>query len=418
MFSLQGTEPMCTVEVCTRMVQLSLNAGTTEMSPIAFAYFGIAITSIGSPSQGYRLGSLALRLAKKLNAVGHLSSIIALVQQHIAWVSEPLQSIAESHILGHNAGKQSGDIFSSSMNYSFFLVTSFFCGKSLDIVRKNSWDFIQELLRVRQKWFVSGSALIYLQSVALIEGLEFNVTESMHKIPDEDEIVATAARTKQQGLVLNVRLHKLIRAFLFRQYDEMSKVGEILNPILEDKTPLRINYCVGVYFEGLVSFCMARQTKNERWALRGEAALVFFRRWAELSAWNFENKTLLLEAEKMSLLGNFEGGGSTNFEQASELYTQAIRSSRQHKFLHEEAISCELAGLFYHDRNANKKAFEYLTQAVRCYRQWGAEAVAKRVESFIQHFEPTSSPPFLLEDSKSYASSSYDNASKRCLDFD
>ena len=84
---------------------------------------------------------------------------------------------------------------------------------------------------------------------------------------------------------------------------------------------------------------------------------------------------LLLEAEKMHTLGDYDS--------ASSLYERSIRSAREHKFIHEEAIASELAGIFYLDRGLHEKSLHLFLHSIWGYKTWGALAVAKRVETFI-----------------------------------
>ena len=72
-----------------------------------------------------------------------------------------------------------------------------------------------------------------------------------------------------------------------------------------------------------------------------------------------------------------------NFDEAVPLYISSIVSARQHKFIHDEAIASELAGLFYHGRGLHEKATTLLLHSARCYSKWGAMAVAQRVEAFL-----------------------------------
>merc|ERR1711957_1075057 len=60
---------------------------------------------------------------------------------------------------------------------------------------------------------------------------------------------------------------------------------------------------------------------------------------AELSAWNYRNKVFLLEAEMLS----FEKRN----DEARSSYAAAISSSCSSRFVHEQGLACELAGLHY-----------------------------------------------------------------------
>lgn len=69
-----------------------------------------------------------------------------------------------------------------------------------------------------------------------------------------------------------------------------------------------------------------------------------------------------------------------NFDLAEKLYDDAILSSRQHKFVNEEALANELAGHFYLDTGRKHKSSFYFSQAEKKYREWGAIAKANICE--------------------------------------
>ena len=137
-------------------------------------------------------------------------------------------------------------------------------------------------------------------------------------------------------------------------------------------------FVFGLFFEGLASFLLARQTKESertRWIEKAEHVLTILKYLSEHSSWNWESKMLLLEAEKMSTMGNFD--------QASLFYERALRSTREHKFINDEAIASELAGTFFCERGLSVAAEALLLHSVQCYKTWGALAVARRVETYI-----------------------------------
>ncbi len=156
----------------------------------------------------------------------------------------------------------------------------------------------------------------------------------------------------------------------------MSDIPDVLNLVLERRAPLRPLLLMGIFYEGLVSFYMARRSNDDKWRSKGEAALLSMTHWSQYCRWNFLNKALLLEAEKMFSLGDLE--------RTSKSYNDAIVLSRKHKFMHEEAVASELTGHFYYERNNHHEALGYFAHSVRCYEEWGAKAVADRVERFVQ----------------------------------
>jgi hypothetical protein len=128
--------------------------------------------------------------------------------------------------------------------------------------------------------------------------------------------------------------------------------------------------------------------------------------WSEHSSWNFENKMLLLEAERMHTLGIYD--------RAATLYEAAIRSAREHKFIHEEAIASELAGILFCERRLHEKALNFLMHSAQSYRKWGALAVAKRVDTFVANrYREDYKQLGLNEDALSYIFASSEDASKK-----
>ena len=94
------------------------------------------------------------------------------------------------------------------------------------------------------------------------------------------------------------------------------------------------------------------------------------------STWNFQNKTYLLQAEEQFC--------ERNFEAAERSYDNAISSSKEHKFLSEEALANELAGRFYLETGRKNKSVHYFSQAVEKYREWGAVAKASTLETYLE----------------------------------
>ena len=185
-------------------------------------------------------------------------------------------------------------------------------------------------------------------------------------------------RGPHTDLNIACNIHQTMRVFLFRHTNEMEDIPDILNFALERRALPQPVLLVGIFHEGLVSFHMARQSNNIKWRSKGEDSLERMIYWSQFCQWNFLNKALLLEAEKMYFMGDFE--------RASKLYDEAIATSHSHKFIHEEAIASELAGHFYYERKGfQEEALGFFAHSVRCYEEWGAKAVASRVEKFVRN---------------------------------
>lgn len=268
-----------------------------------------------------------------------------------------------------------GDEFSACFNKSLYISTSFLCGNELVSVKKSCREFVLLLLENKRKWFIPILSSLFWFVAELMGSDVVNSTSQSNLIPNGQAIKKLAGNPKNCALELLLDTYSIMKTFYFRQ--NMCTVVGILDRVVNDNTQIRPSTLVGVFFEGLIAFSMARtSTNNYEWSKKGDIALAFLKKW-ESSKWNFENKIWLLEAEKMYFLGFYD--------RALQLYQNAVESSAKHKFPHELALSLELQGLFLHDIKMHKDAKTSLEASVGYYRDWGANAVADRVEQFMRN---------------------------------
>ena len=327
-------------------------------------------------------GRLALKLVENKLSSEHKSVVYALVYHLILWASsDPLQSIIEAHEIGRKVGEQSGDFLHSGLNWLLSIITSYLAGVSLDKVKANSEDFVVIMESQKNRALIGYAILLHHQARVLKEGIctKFDLTPH-DNIPTEKEALD---QFNYPAFLSSYKIHQLVRSYLFHRLDEVQSLDivHISDDIERNKHQLCPLFLFGIFFEGLASFLLARQTTRDseqlRWIEKGENVLTKVRSWSEHSSWNWEDKMVLLEAEKMyTVMGNFD--------QAASLYERAIRLAHEHKFINDEAIACELAGIFFCEQGIHDmKAEALLLHSVQCYETWGALAVARRVETYI-----------------------------------
>ncbi len=287
--------------------------------------------------------------------------------------------LVKSLLLGHKAGLLSGDVFYGISNSLLAMITDYVAGQRVETVKKNTLDIISKVQTHGVKFFRM-AILILSQIMVLEEGLHMSNVAHVDNMPSEVTLLADAGSGSlvfAQGKVLF-----LVRAFLFRKLDDASLNIDISGELDMYSIQLNPHFIFGYFFEGLTYFLLARHsnynTESAKLIERGNSVLTKMRYWSEHSLWNWENKVLLLEAESMYTKGHVDRAGP--------LYDDAIRSAREHKFIHEEAIASELAGIFYYERGFHQKSYSYLAHSLKSYEEWGAHAVARRVETDMRGY--------------------------------
>lgn len=86
----------------------------------------------------------------------------------------------------------------------------------------------------------------------------------------------------------------------------------------------------------------------------------------------------LLEAESYSFHGNHE--------EAKASYAAAILAARRSRFVHEQGLTCEMAGFHYKKMGDHNGAQDFFNQAKQCYEEWGSQmkvdSIVRQLESF------------------------------------
>ena len=146
------------------------------------------------------------------------------------------------------------------------MLTGYLSGTNLSIIRHSSGDFIRDLLRRKQQFLRNSTCLFHYQSVAFIDGLEADPTAVADgfddSLPSWEEFILEKGSPDH---TMQCNIHQLMRLLLFRQLNEVDDIPVVLNLALEKQSPLRPILMIGIFYEGLVSFYMARRTMEKKW---------------------------------------------------------------------------------------------------------------------------------------------------------
>lgn len=190
-----------------------------------------------------------------------------------------------------------------------------------------------------------------------------------------DELDEMGERTNSASLVWNSFMCRMNSHFWMREYMDIAKLTEKYSekhPSSQQKRSLAV---LRVFFEGIAYLNLARDTKQSKCRSMGEKAVAKLSQLALMSKWNFENKAKLLQAELHYVDGDLES--------AEVAYKASIKSANDHKFIHEEALACELYGMFCVENRWVNKGSKQLHIALEKYNEWGATKKANELQLFI-----------------------------------
>mmetsp|Transcript_20431 Transcript_20431/g.44255 ORF Transcript_20431/g.44255 Transcript_20431/m.44255 type:complete len:1572 (-) Transcript_20431:548-5263(-) len=381
-----------------QMIKMSMDHGHCEHSVFGAAAFACSLVNIlDDIDEGSDWGGTALSLMNMYDKEVLMPSIHGSLYGIVFIWKEPIQATLEPLARGIRLSYATGNVEFAMVNTIYYSARSFNCGKNIRVLTTE----VEALARQHRNNFGSDassdtpvySPLLQFYLTPLYNVLRVLAGENDDQSPtseeeetsfpldrvklvNNDDILKVAVKTDQLACFHTILSYETAKAFMCRDMEKARKCTDLYFDKFATKD-LRLMYTAiyNVFYEGLVSFYFTRLTGEENCRTRAENAYTQMREWSFRSDWNFENKLLLIEAELYYTLNNYD--------KASICYEASIKSAREHKFIHEEAIANELAGNFFYETGHFLKAESFYAHSIKCFKKWGGFAVARRVESIV-----------------------------------
>jgi tetratricopeptide (TPR) repeat protein len=161
----------------------------------------------------------------------------------------------------------------------------------------------------------------------------------------------------------SIILLELTKWFVMRHMEKAKEMADLGKESFKMKR-MALFYVNFDLYAGMIACYFARQTGDTSQLEEVQKICNQLDHLRNYSKWNMEHKYHLLKAEYH--YSNGENG------KAIESYQKAINAAKEHKFVHEMAIGCELAGYFYKEQGDEVKAGEMFNQARKAYIEWVA----------------------------------------------
>ena len=343
-FAYRSNPSFCSL-ISLRMVQLSLREGLCHETPYSMALFGITCIMNGIIDEDvYRYAKVALSLMDKID-LDRLDSMkeIPRVYASTSMVKvffEPMQAIPEFLDHAHEVGMSRGDIgLALGARHVSFLISTL-AGVKLGPLAEQARAFRR--LLVEYKDATLGPASIPYQSILNILGHSNDPTVlSGFAIENQEEFFNSLVEKKQQGVLQYYYFFRMWLAFIFRRMDLAAQMANELGTLMKTLKPEILAH--QTLFLGLVATEMVHAGGDAEWRLVALRSKERLDDWAKLCHWNFAHKSRLMAAEVTYKLDGDPRGG------ARVTYDEAISLASKHKFVHEEAVACELASLYCRD---------------------------------------------------------------------
>ncbi|KAL7541601.1 hypothetical protein ACHAXR_011054 [Thalassiosira sp. AJA248-18] len=368
--------------VC-KMIRISLQYGHCEDTVFALAIFAtVLVDRLIDIDEGYALGRTSLSLMKFYNTDNLIPRIYGILYGTVFISKDPLQSLLDPLLKACRLSFSSGNFEHSCFNTILYTIRSWNAGKKIHLILNELNAFAHQHKQQSHMTILQLFLAPSYKTLCALSGTPLDSSELLAQLAaastDSDDDIIEAAKVKNEMVLVQVGIVSAIsNAFFSRDFAKASqfilKYQDFFDIPHTEKLP--INKFEGIFIAGLVSFHMARETREAHWMEKGTSALAAFEKWSKLNEWNFEHRYLLLKAE----LHHTKGETSA----AAQAYDLSAEAAVNHQFIHQLALTCELAAHYFGNIGANERTREMVQRSHDAYMEWGATRKAKSILNLL-----------------------------------
>lgn len=247
------------------------------------------------------------------------------------------------------------------LNRMHMVPKAMFSGMNLAVL-KAEIDSQLKLISCHSQSTLETYMLIYQETIALLKG--DGVTNSQ-KI--ETELLGAKDGSISSDYSESLFLQRLVSSYWCGRFERARYFAERWLPANDEYLKLKEKFrsIMILFYYGLTASRLFRTKKTQILKTIVAKSIYAMETAAQFSKWNFQNKVLLLQAERFSM--------ENQEAQSEKTYDDAIAAARDSKFIHEQGLACELAGLHYKYIGNKNRALELFEQAKQCYFEWGSQ---------------------------------------------
>jgi transcriptional regulator with GAF, ATPase, and Fis domain len=371
--------------ISATMVKLSLLHGNAAES--AYGYVTHAITVgpvLGNYASAYEWGELALRVNERFNDLSRRAKIHQQFHAHVALWRKPFRICVEHAQEACRSGLEAGDFLYAAYGAATETWTAHLIGNDLE---KFVQDYLPSLALIRKLKVTSfaDSHNLMLNWAQALQGKTAAPTSFSTEEFDENEYIETYRDNPFFTMVHAIMKMQLCYLFDDREaaLEAAEKAGKIAHQ-LEGMiwTPI-FDFWNGLI---LLSQIPSPESQDDMFAQIGTWDLSLGTgKVAELDAGqkslavlaencpeNFLCRSLLFSAELERVKGREIS--------AIDLFEKAIANAAETKSIRHQALANELYAKFWLLRGQEKIAAAFLSEAIRCYADWGAFAKVEHLQ--------------------------------------
>ena len=258
------------------------------------------------------------------------------------------------------------------MDNRLLLRLKFVCGEPLAPLALEYKKYTESLTDYRQSSHWTGSIPLQ-QAIENLMGGSTNPKVLKGSIMDVDDLLPKWEAAKNHQAVFECQFYTMLLSYHFGDYDVAALNIKGMPGSLFGEGPHYL-VLVRVLYTCLTYTALFKQKRKRKYIRRAKAALKPLKKWSKDGAINAVHMVRLIEADLMAC------SCSTKTEVLGK-FDDAIHEINRLGLQQQLALANELAGEFCFRTQSMEDAKRYLSSAMSCCYEWGAEAKLSDIQS-------------------------------------
>ena len=369
---------------------ITLNHGVCPQSGSNFAVVGFIMTFVlGDFEAGkYYLNAATGILEKSRDDKGALCRGMFTINLLLRHWFEPLALCQKGLLESYRLGMSSGDAANASFAMTTHLLACYHSGKPITLIDEDARVFIDTMADSEQQHMV----YIWCLHRQLFQNLRDN------NVADRTALVGTLFdESNHQPGFNHSSSNKILLPYLFgakisicmywREYKKGTETAmERLNRVIMKEQAGQVSCKSITFHSGICAFAASHaEPKYQRF---GKRCLKRLSRWKKLGDPNVIHQVEILQAEEAWLKGKVD--------ESIMHFEKGIAVAGRSGWIHEQALANDRLSILCKSQGSANAAEYHLSEAIRLYKEWGAEALALALEQRVDSPTPKVQRHFVL----------------------
>lgn len=367
-------EPQLLPTMALNSLLIQLKYGHAPGAVASWGVYGMILAvELNKPEKGLAFGKLSIDLVEKYQIKENAARAIHVYNAMIRHWKEPLATTLEPLNDAYRLGMETGDFEYATLAISVRQFNAYYSGQHLGEWFQDTQEY-QEAIRPMKQGMTSDYLDLCLQFYDCLVGEADDPSRLIGKYYD---VEVKREQHEKAGdvsfMVLNSETEVLLK-YLFGDFVGALRLVEGMRTDAGG---------FGGFYRGATSCMMeslvilrnladldgVKRKPLMRKVRRNQKKM---KKWMSHCPENYQNKFLLVEAEKLRCEGK-------EFE-AHDLFEQSMALAKQQGFIQEQAMAAEQCAIMHFNSGRKTMAEPYLSLAHGLYESWGAKAKLKQLE--------------------------------------